>query len=118
VIDRKAAPPIADRLWREPFNILWAFVNTESIEERDRLRPMVPGACREFRKRTHYLKRNYLQRNMRWSYPDADFNIRDQGLHGGAQRLLDAMSSNGSIDDDSRRRIFRELNRLFTYKGA
>jgi hypothetical protein len=52
----KDHPPIARRDWREPYDYLLAFATVSSVDERERLRPRLRWACREFRKRTYYLR--------------------------------------------------------------
>jgi hypothetical protein len=117
-IERDKPPAIKARPWREPYDVFMAFVKAATMEERELLRPRIPWACREFRKRTYYLKRdNYRAEYVtpRKAKPHAlggDATLRDQELHPAVNRLFDAMRTSAPIDEDSRRRILAELERL------
>jgi hypothetical protein len=118
----KDYPAIAPRDWREPAETLLAFLVAETPEERDRLRPGIPRACREFRQRTINLKRdNYRSVQVhprKWKrFRDGDhipFFV-DKDLYHTTNRLYAALNAS-VVDDDSRRRILSELERVCSYQ--
>jgi hypothetical protein len=102
----------ASRPWREPYDVLLKFVTSRSPDERERLRPRIAGACREFKKRTYYLKNNW-----KLHYPDTFLTHRDEELGMATERLLNWLDMESRIDDDARKRIVEACLKILNYKG-
>jgi hypothetical protein len=107
--------PIAARPWREPYDLLLAFAETESADERDRLRPRVRGACRELKRRLWFYRHSgwapELSRPVVTTKASAlrDFDKKPDSA---VLDLLVKAAGNNAIDEDSRQRIIAVAKQL------
>ena len=132
------APAIREKPWREPYDLLLAFVESQSADERDQLRPRLRWACSELKRRTWFLRRHGYRRgepniaqldkefrppigedgSIDYSAIVVNTSQRDQNLGPAIERLAKLLRVNQEkIDADSWRLIHDEIFRLSYYDG-
>jgi hypothetical protein len=123
-------PAIQPRPWREPYDVLLAFVTATTAEEIERLRPGIASAMRDLKKRTWYLKMDEdppSQPPSDWienedgtfstlsGFPVNDCAWRDPEIGHALMKLLNATRANKLIDKATRLQIVKVLLKIGDY---